>query len=108
MARLIRAAFAKRESLVLHLLPTIHVLATLYARMDWDAGRNYHPGDVADFGHAAAAIPYCNGFATDRALAKLLLDSGITGQFPCRVVDSMDQLQSLLRDLGKSPDTSGA
>lgn len=54
------------------LFPTFHLIATAYSRVRWDQGRQYRPNDFEDFLHAAAALPYCNAFFTERSLSALV------------------------------------
>jgi hypothetical protein len=52
--------------------PTFRTMTALYARVRWDRGRQYKPNDFDDFQHAAAALPYCDVFLTERSLAALI------------------------------------
>ena len=73
-------------------LPSVHVQATLFARVQWDEGRKYKPNDFADFAHAAAAMGYCNAFATERSLATLLRQAGLDTLYGIRVLSSPIEL----------------
>lgn len=64
-------------------VPTLHTGVTLYSRMQWDRKRRYKGNDVFDFAHAEAALPYCNGFATDASLASLIRQSRLTDDYKC-------------------------
>lgn len=84
LSRLLAAAFEKHD--LSAQLPTIHVSATLYASVQWDGPRRYRPNDILDFGHAAAALGYCNAFATERPLATLLRQSKLVQTYQTAVL----------------------
>jgi hypothetical protein len=82
-------------------LPTLHVGATLYSRLQWDRKRPYKSNDVFDFGHAEAALPYCSAFATDGALATLITQSGMHTAYGCDVLTTAASISDwLLRTSG--------
>src|SRR5690606_19854957 len=49
-------------------LPTAQVVAALHAGVRWAKTRRFRGSDFADFHHAAAALPYCDVFLTERYL----------------------------------------
>lgn len=53
--------------------PTFTIRAGLATAVRWDRKRKYKPNDFHDFGHAAAALPYFDIFATERSLCHLLV-----------------------------------
>jgi hypothetical protein len=53
-------------------LPTINVQAGIHGAIRWDRQRKYNPNDWFDILHAAAGMPYCDVFLTERSLASLL------------------------------------
>lgn len=53
--------------------PTFSIRAGLATAVRWDQKRKYKPNDFHDFGHAAAALPYFDVFATERSLKHLLV-----------------------------------
>lgn len=53
--------------------PTFTIRAALAAAVRWDQKRKYKRNDFHDFGHAAAALPYFDIFATERSLRHLLV-----------------------------------
>jgi len=67
-------------------LPTVHVMATLFAYVQWDRNRKYKDNDFADFGHAAAALAFCNGFATERSLGALVTQAGLDTLYGCQIL----------------------
>lgn len=80
-------------------LPSVHVQATLFASVQWDVGRRYKPNDFQDFGHAAAALGYCDGFATERSLAALLRQSKLTQHYDTTVLSTPAELLAWLESL---------
>lgn len=53
-------------------LPTMVIRAGLSASVRWDTTRRYTANDFHDFGHAAAALPYFDYFATEKSLHHLI------------------------------------
>lgn len=53
--------------------PTFTIRAALATSVRWDRRRKYKSNDFHDFGHAAAALPYFDIFATERSLRHLLV-----------------------------------
>ncbi len=53
-------------------LPTIVIKSGLAAAVRWNRIRKYKANDFYDFGHAAAALPYFDFFATERSLHHLV------------------------------------
>jgi hypothetical protein len=53
-------------------LPTINIQAGIHGAIRWDKQRKYNPNDWLDILHAAAGMPYCDVFLTERSLASLL------------------------------------
>lgn len=86
-ARLLAAAFAKRD-LSKH-LPSVHVPATLYANVQWDGPRRFRANDLQDFAHAAAALAYCDAFATERPLAALINQAKLTTTYSSVVLSNV-------------------
>lgn len=97
LRNLIYAAFQKRN--LKGPLPTIHVGATLYSRLQWDRKRPYRSNDIFDFGHAEAALPYCNAFATEASLATLIKSSGLDKEYGCAVLTDTEAIMQWLDDL---------
>ena len=52
-------------------LPSVVIKSALYAAIRWNR-REYKGNDLHDFGHASAALYYCDYFATDKGLAHLI------------------------------------
>lgn len=80
-------------------LPSVHVHATLVARLQWDGPRQYRPNDFPDFAHAAAGIPYCNAFATEGPLAALITDAGLAREFGVSVLSTWHQVTTWLETI---------
>jgi hypothetical protein len=93
-AQLLAAAFEKQD--LSKPLPSIHVPATLYASVQWDGPRQYKANDIQDFGHASAAIGYCDAFATDRALAALLRQAKVTQGYGTKILSSVNEVRAWL------------
>jgi hypothetical protein len=72
-------------------LPTLHIHASCHAGLRWNRTQRVDGNDVYDFHHAAAAVPYCDAFFTDRRLASLLDVNllKIREDFDCRIVSSI-------------------
>lgn len=92
LKRLLNAAFRKHD--LTRSLPSVHIGATLYARMQWDRRRLYKENDVFDFAHAEAALPYCSGFATDGPLAALLHQAGLDARYGCDLLTDAIAIQN--------------
>jgi len=55
-------------------LPTLIIRAGLHAGVRRNRGRQFSGNDLHDFGHATAALAYCDYFATDRSLHHLVVN----------------------------------
>jgi hypothetical protein len=53
--------------------PTLTIRSALATAVRWDQKRKYKRNDFHDFGHAAAALPYFDVFATEKSLRHLLV-----------------------------------
>lgn len=53
-------------------LPTAQVVSGLHATVRWNRNRGFKATDTYDFHHAAAALPYCDVFLTERFLCTVL------------------------------------
>jgi hypothetical protein len=73
LGNLIYEALARHEEL--RDLPTINIQAGIHASIRWDKQRSYSANDWLDILHAAAGMPYCDVFLTERSLASLLRSS---------------------------------
>lgn len=89
---IIYAGWLKRD--LRQSLPGLHVGAALYAHIQWDRPRRYKPNDMFDIGHAEAAVPYCNAFATDGPLASLLKSSRVAAEYGCEVLSTHAELRT--------------
>lgn len=52
--------------------PSLFVKVGLHALLRWNKGQKYKPNDTFDFGHAAAALGYCDLLLTERPLKSML------------------------------------
>jgi hypothetical protein len=93
-ARLLSAAFEQRD-LSKH-LPSVHVPATLYANVQWDGPRRFRANDIQDFSPAAAALAYCDAFATERPLAALIKQAKLTKTYAAAVLQSVSEVRAWL------------
>lgn len=84
-----------------HTLRSAHISACLHANIRWDKGRKFRENDFIDFGHAAAAIAYCDYFLTEGPLRHLVTtkNTALDKVYNCRVVskisDAIEILQSV-------------
>jgi hypothetical protein len=68
--------------------PSLFVKIGLHALLRWNKGQKYKPNDTFDFGHASAALGYCDLFLTEGPL-KSMLSRGplrLEALHNCRVV----------------------
>jgi hypothetical protein len=88
----VKRAFLACEQLELHpnSLPGLRIIAGGHSRIRADQGRKFKPGDGADLFHAAAALPYCNAFLTDRSMRHLLTTppTDFAGLYGCTVLST--------------------
>jgi hypothetical protein len=70
LAALLREAF--RRNRLGTQVPTMIIRSGLAAAVRWDRTRRYSANDFHDFGHAAAALPYFDCFATEKPLHNLI------------------------------------
>lgn len=94
------AAFMKHD--LTRSLPSIHIGATLYARMQWDRRRQNKEEDFLDFAHAEAALPYCSPFATEGRLAAMLREAELDATYDCALLTDASAIQNWLA-MGMSP-----
>ena len=76
-----------------HLLPTLHIRASLYAALRWDKKRNFRSNDLWDFSHAEAGLGYCSAFFTDKSLHSIITQRhlGLDRVYGCRVGSSVEE-----------------
>lgn len=74
-------------------LPLIRILAGLHAFIRWQRQRKFTFNDIFDLRHAAAAIPYCDVFLTEKfvksACTSSLLDFGTA--YGTRIISDEDE-----------------
>ena len=82
-------------------LPLIRILAGLHAYIRWQRRRPFNAHDIYDLRHAAAAIPYCDVFLTEKflktACTSKLLDFG--GVFGTRIISDEDEALNAISTL---------
>ena len=81
-------------------LPSLIIRAGLHAGVRRNRGRQFTGNDLHDFGHATAALAYCDYFATDKSLRHLVVndlrfderyDTIVTAE-PAELLALLDQL----------------
>ena len=85
--------FALERNRAREILRTLHVSATLYASLRWNKGRKFRANDLWDFSHASAALPYCDGFFTERSLRTMATEHHVALDklYGCHVVSNNDE-----------------
>lgn len=99
MALMIAAALTKEEHQ--RNFGSLYVPAALHAGLRSHKGREIKPNDLFDFRHAAAALPYCRAFFTERSL-KSLITSGhmqLDRLYGCTVLNSVEEAISWIRKI---------
>ena len=75
-----------------HLLPTLHIRASLYASLRWDKKRKFQANDLWDFSHAEVGLGYCSAFFTDKSLHSMITDRhlALDQLYECHVGSSVE------------------
>ena len=84
------------------MLPTIHVHACLNALFRWEYRSKLMNGnDLFDFGHAAAALGYCDAFFTEAGISQSIAHRRICLDklYNCLVTNDVDSALSFLQSL---------
>ena len=98
LLRILREAFRKNK--LGTQLPSVVIKSGLYAAIRWNRGRQYKGNDLHDFGHASAALFYCDYFATDSGLRHLVNDDLKYDQkYAVTVVDNASALLQEIRQI---------
>ena len=81
--------------------PSLFVRVGLHALLRWNKGQKYKPNDTFDFGHAAAALGYCDLFLTEGALKSMLARGPLHLEevHACRVISDPKVALAALLDL---------
>jgi hypothetical protein len=81
--------------------PSLFVKVGLHALLRWNKGQKYKPNDTFDFGHAAAALGYCDLFLTEGPLKSMLARGplNLEAVHACRVVADPKAALAALTDL---------
>ena len=66
-----------------------------YGRDAWYE-REVQPNDIADIGHLAGAIPYCDIVVTEKAFGSLCKQQGLDKKYDCTVVNSLKELNKII------------
>ena len=87
-----------RKAGIANLSPTLHIHALCHASVRWDKKRKFKGNDIYDFYHAAAAIPYCDVFLTERPLQAMLEANHlkINQDFDCKIISSVSEAVEFL------------
>ena len=82
---------AFKQEKVANRLPTFEIEAGIHAQLIYDKTRKYKPNDIHDFGHAMAALPYCDCFFTEKNLKELVIrkNLGYDKKYDCAVASSV-------------------
>jgi hypothetical protein len=81
--------------------PSLFVRVGLHALLRWNKGQKYKPNDTFDFGHAAAALGYCDLFLTEGPLKSMLARGPLhlEAVHACRIVADPKAALAALSDL---------
>jgi hypothetical protein len=95
---LLVAAFRKEPAK--NALRTMHTYACLHAYVRWNNGHQLEANHFYDFRHAAAALPYCDVFLTERQLRDMVTakHTGLDKRYGCRVISQLDEAVDYLRE----------
>jgi len=79
-------------------VPSLAIKAGLHAGFRRNRGRQFSGNDLYDFGHATAALAYCDYFATDKRLRHLVVnDLKFDERYDATVVSDPSEFLQLLR-----------
>jgi len=99
----VKRAFLACEQLSLQpkAIPGLRIIAGGHARIRTEGDRKFKRGDTADLFHAAAALPYCDAFVTDRSLCHMLTTqpSDLATLYGCAVFSSPEEVADHLARL---------
>ena len=94
-----RISVALRDGTLGQHLPGMQIMGGAYAAIRFDARRRHKKGDGRDIEHAAAALPYCDAFLTDKPMRHLLTTSPLDlhRRFACRILAEDEEILAFLR-----------
>jgi len=74
-------------------LPGLRIMAGCNALIRCDTRRRFKQGDQVDLQHAAAALPYCTAYLTDRPMQHLLTSSpySLAALYDCEVLSTAEE-----------------
>ena len=82
------------------LFPFFQVCADIYSSFRWNKSRIYKDGnDTLDVMHAAAALPYCDYFFTERELATIISQRKLGELYNCKVASKQADVIQLLKKI---------
>lgn len=78
---------------------SLHIYASIHAAMRRDRRRQFNPNDFYDFQHATAALAYCDGFFTEKALRDLVTrkDLDLEAINGCKTISKISEAVNFLR-----------
>lgn len=81
--------------------PSLYIQAALHAAVRSRKGQVIKPNDLFDFRHAAAALPYCKAFFTERPLRSLITSGHmrLDTLYGCKVMHTVEDAIAWLGDL---------
>ena len=77
-------------------LPSLVIKSGLYAGVRWNRGKQITSNDLHDFGHATAALAYCDYFVTDKRLHHLVNELRFDQQYDVAVTSKPSEFLALL------------
>jgi hypothetical protein len=81
-------------------LPFFRICADIYASFRWNKDRIYKDGnDTLDVMHAAAALPYCDYFFTERELSTIIAQRNLGQLYDCKVASKLTDVIQLLKEI---------
>lgn len=99
MAQMLALALRRRENRTN--FPSLYIPAALHAASRSHKGRKIKPNDLFDFRHAAAALPYCGAFFTEKSLRDLITSGHmrLDELYGCKVLNTVDEAIAWLGNL---------
>lgn len=81
--------------------PSLKINSGIHAAIRWDKRRNFEKNHSYDFGHAQAAIPYCEYFFTERGLKHLMSSNPLKYdiEFNCKLAATPKDVLTLIREI---------
>ena len=70
------------------LIPTIDIGAMLHSKIRWNETQKYKKGDIDDFRHAIAALPFYEYFFTERGLSNMIKEIKYDKKYNCTIANN--------------------